>query len=1166
MNKLKSVWNKIKTFAFRRKKRFYIILVIVCSFVLLADLGIGMLMPDMSSSYGTMQDSSGGPGGDSDSSGSGDEDFDVSEMPEGGDFEGEAPDLDGSGAESGGSSSGEDADDSSDADSSSDEEDSSSDSSDSTDSSDSSSDSAENDLADASGDSSGAPSGDFSGGGMPEMGDSDGEMPEMDGSQGEMGQPGEGGPDSEDGDSSSDDSGAESADSDADSSSGDSQQAGGRGGMLRVLQAVKAHWILILVIAAVLDGGSIFMLVQLRRRKKEEEIREEEAHLLEDQQSADGEVHLARPEKKKKKAWKIWLVVIIVIIVVVAAARIAASRRSSDSSETESTVYESTAELSDISTVLPGTGTLEEEDAVEVSLPSEVEILEWYVEDGDTVEEGDKLALVDTDTALSAIASVQEVLTSLDEAVAEAEDGDTEGSVTATAGGRVKAVFAESGMDVLETIYESEALMLLSLDGLMAVDVETDADISAGDSVTVALTDDTEVEGTVESVKDGTAVVTLTDDGTTYGSTVTVTDAGGNEVGTGTLYIHSELAVMAFSGTVSEISVSVGDEVESGDTLMTLTDIDNTLEIELLLEQREDLEDQMQTLFQLYQDGYLYADTAGVVSGLSSDGDSDSDTEDSDASEDDSESSGSSSEDSSEDSSTSDADSSSTDSTSDTDSSSSGESDDSASSGGLVLTTADVSSESGTAAVTFETSENTSVTYSGNSYSVLTLTSETDSSGDEGASDSGDGSSSGSGESADESAGADGGDASDGADGSDSDDSSEDSSSPDTDSSSDSAEDSDDGSGSSYASYIGTVMSVDGNTLTVSLYSIDGSSLSGSSTSSAVDLGGAGIYSYSDGSLESIEASDLSAGDTLILLCESGSDAGSLNPICAIRVEAESSEETAESSAAGEFSGGEAGESESGTADITGGSSEEQLQGSVDTITGLDESSASALEEALSGSVSSESELAAAETAVAETLTEEVETSYSVDETTWLAVTPQDSMYITITIDELDILSLEEGLEAEVTLDAFPGQSFTGTVESISLSGSNEGGNSKYTAEVRIDRGDDMLAGMNASVKITLDTEEDVLCVPADAIQEDESGTYVYTSYDEKTETFGDAVYVETGISDGENVEIVSGLSEGDEYCYSVLDTVNYSSSSASGSGGFRFGGFGGGGGGGGQE
>lgn len=130
-------------------------------------------------------------------------------------------------------------------------------------------------------------------------------------------------------------------------------------------------------------------------------------------------------------------------------------------------------------------------------------------------------------------------------------------------------------------------------------------------------------------------------------------------------------------------------------------------------------------------------------------------------------------------------------------------------------------------------------------------------------------------------------------------------------------------------------------------------------------------------------------------------------------------------------------------------------------------------------------------------------------------------------------------------------QSFEGTVTSINLSGSNAGGSSKYTAVVSIERQENMLAGMNASVVITLDTKEEVLMIPEAALVEEDSSVYVYTSYDEKTETFGGLAEVTTGVSDGEYVEILSGLEEGSEYWYSYLDVVNYSTASSGSKSGF---------------
>ncbi|MCD8300082.1 MAG: efflux RND transporter periplasmic adaptor subunit [Clostridiales bacterium] len=102
-----------------------------------------------------------------------------------------------------------------------------------------------------------------------------------------------------------------------------------------------------------------------------------------------------------------------------------------------------------------------------------------------------------------------------------------------------------------------------------------------------------------------------------------------------------------------------------------------------------------------------------------------------------------------------------------------------------------------------------------------------------------------------------------------------------------------------------------------------------------------------------------------------------------------------------------------------------------------------------------------------------------------------------------------------------------GSVTAVDYSGTNSGGTTKYSADITIDREDDMLPGMNASAVITLSTESGILSIPADALIEDGDATYVYTTCDEKTGELGGLTEVTTGVSDGENVEITDGLDEG---------------------------------------
>ena len=171
--------------------------------------------------------------------------------------------------------------------------------------------------------------------------------------------------------------------------------------------------------------------------------------------------------------------------------------------------------------------------------------------------------------------------------------------------------------------------------------------------------------------------------------------------------------------------------------------------------------------------------------------------------------------------------------------------------------------------------------------------------------------------------------------------------------------------------------------------------------------------------------------------------------------------------------------------------------------------------------------------------TEEDE-DYTMNETELCTLTPYDTAEILLTVDELDIGSLSAGQPVTVTLDALAGQSFSGSITEIDPNGSYSGGSTKYTVTVRFARTSDMLEGMNATVSVQLAEHEDLLLIPAAAVQEDESGTFVYTAQDADGSPAGRTA-VTTGLSDGENVEILSGLTEGGGYYYTYASSLEYS-------------------------
>lgn len=158
---------------------------------------------------------------------------------------------------------------------------------------------------------------------------------------------------------------------------------------------------------------------------------------------------------------------------------------------------------------------------------------------------------------------------------------------------------------------------------------------------------------------------------------------------------------------------------------------------------------------------------------------------------------------------------------------------------------------------------------------------------------------------------------------------------------------------------------------------------------------------------------------------------------------------------------------------------------------------------------------------------------YATTHVTVCGITPQKTMTMSVNVDEQDISSITTGLDAVITLDAMPGQQFTGTVSRVYQIGTNGGGSSKFRVEIELPYEEGMLPGMNAGVVIVLDTVPDTLVVPVAALTDEDGKTYVYTGYDEKNETFTGKTEVSIGVSDGEYAQITDGLAEDTEIWYS---------------------------------
>ena len=128
---------------------------------------------------------------------------------------------------------------------------------------------------------------------------------------------------------------------------------------------------------------------------------------------------------------------------------------------------------------------------------------------------------------------------------------------------------------------------------------------------------------------------------------------------------------------------------------------------------------------------------------------------------------------------------------------------------------------------------------------------------------------------------------------------------------------------------------------------------------------------------------------------------------------------------------------------------------------------------------------------------------------------PASSVLLAVEVDELDILSIQNGMQAQITFDAIPGRTFTGEIFKIADAAAATGGVAKFTVKMRLAKDDAMRIGMNATANILVERKENILLLPIAALQESGGRVYVYTKLDEKTGKLTGEVDVTTGSSDG---------------------------------------------------
>ncbi len=138
------------------------------------------------------------------------------------------------------------------------------------------------------------------------------------------------------------------------------------------------------------------------------------------------------------------------------------------------------------------------------------------------------------------------------------------------------------------------------------------------------------------------------------------------------------------------------------------------------------------------------------------------------------------------------------------------------------------------------------------------------------------------------------------------------------------------------------------------------------------------------------------------------------------------------------------------------------------------------------------------------------------------------SMIFAGKIDESEAGKIREGMDIELTIGALPDKKYKAKLYYVSPKGTMQEGTIKFDieAKVQLKEGDFIRAGYSANADIEVDRKENVLVISEAALDFAGDTTFVKIK---KGEGEYERSQIKTGLSDGLKIEVISGLSEGNE-------------------------------------
>ena len=149
--------------------------------------------------------------------------------------------------------------------------------------------------------------------------------------------------------------------------------------------------------------------------------------------------------------------------------------------------------------------------------------------------------------------------------------------------------------------------------------------------------------------------------------------------------------------------------------------------------------------------------------------------------------------------------------------------------------------------------------------------------------------------------------------------------------------------------------------------------------------------------------------------------------------------------------------------------------------------------------------------------------------TTIASVADMNEMIFEGKVDETEVGKIKEGMNLILTIGAVDQEQFVAQLEYISPKGVAENGAIQFEIKASVELRDDVFirAGYSANADIVLQKHKNVLAINEGLLQfDDNDSTYVEV---ETTDQVFERRDVKTGLSDGINIEILSGLSKEDK-------------------------------------